>query len=1048
MDPSITQNILLSLFANGLTSLICYLGVKLEDLPFEDEDSVSSLISKTNFDIIIEEFINAEELPEIDSKSICEFFTSPEVESIVLQIYAYQFSSSVFNESNSKSIEEIREEFNLVLSLYFGIDKEKNSKLMSQIFMILIAGCEETLNKWTNEGKLSAHEAESKYRFKAICGILQTVNKNIELLSGKTKPNIHEIHKFVEKYRSIVGKRCERIRSASYNSKQRVPINDIYVCPDFIVEGSTKVTNRPLRGETRLRFACGKEIINLNQLLSHVFRIVLLGDPGAGKTTFVQKISHELITRYSERIFSGTCVTPTIVVLRDFQVKNFEKGISILDFIAEEANSNYQIPVPKYTFEYLLLNGHMLLIFDGLDELLDIKYREKIVDEVESFCTLYPSVPVIVTSRKVGYEQAPLRDDMFKTIELAPFNVEKINEYVTKWFALDDDLTNEEKNSKSESFMRESQIASDIRSNSLMLSLMCSIYLEENYIPENRPKVYQKCSEMLFEKWDGHRGISSNTLIPNAKIKPLIAYLAHYIFTKESIESSQEGVTEKELIEICSEYLFDTIYEDIDEAERAAEDFIDFCRGRAWVFTDIGTKNGENSYQFTHRTFLEYFTAYWIVRKYPIEEICEILLPKICKREWDTVAQLVFQIKYESAEDGDTLFKELIKKSRIVKNEERFNLMDFASKCLKFIIPRPQITREIVTECFNMSVNSGLELIEVLKNHKKELGNETYELSSIEYHPIDEIGEYVMNSDYDPIEPILLIRDTLLENRNVISKTIRDLIIDTFINGNENESILSLEICLNIPKDSPFVLDKTFYENKENENFWELFSGETFQCCFSNKSDFILRNLHLSIGCYLQNKLALNDIIDVHGLKFLLYDYSYIITPRTRYSAIADRLLLTWVSGSQINSDELKKIGVTFLLSSTRCIKINENILYMEMFIKSIERVTEIKKNNILNQDPDSLFGVFCLFACMLELRVEEKVLSIIQKIISFSDPLGFIFATWLGVGDPDQVENRIEKIGFTDDQKSFVIKWAKKEIHILELNSENDNDISVSIPK
>ena len=73
--------------------------------------------------------------------------------------------------------------------------------------------------------------------------------------------------------------------------------------------------------------------------------------------------------------------------------------------------------------------------------------------------------------------------------------------------------------------MIESEKVSDLRSNTLMLSLMCNIYRQENYIPENRPKIYQKCAEMLFKKWDKHRGINPGITIQDSKIESLISHI-------------------------------------------------------------------------------------------------------------------------------------------------------------------------------------------------------------------------------------------------------------------------------------------------------------------------------------------------------------------------------------------------------------------------------------------------------------------------------------------------------------------------------------------
>src|SRR5205823_13729081 len=110
------------------------------------------------------------------------------------------------------------------------------------------------------------------------------------------------------------------------------------------------------------------------------------------------------------------------------------RNCSILQFIESKANANYQVEPPPNAFRYMLLNGRAIVIFDGLDELLDTSYRLEISSDVESFCNLYPSVPVLVTSREVGYEQAPLDEERFEVFHLAPFDNEQVHEYINKWF--------------------------------------------------------------------------------------------------------------------------------------------------------------------------------------------------------------------------------------------------------------------------------------------------------------------------------------------------------------------------------------------------------------------------------------------------------------------------------------------------------------------------------------------------------------------------------------------------------------------------------------
>ena len=321
-----------------------------------------------------------------------------------------------------------------------------------------------------------------------------------------------------------------------------------------------------------------------------------------------------------------------------------------------------------------MLNGRAIVIFDGLDELLDTSYRQEIRDDVQSFCNLYPSVPVLVTSREVGYEQAPLDEKMFEVFHLHSFDDEQVQEYVKKWFSIADaaDLTEKQNQTRIEGFLKDSQIVPDLRSNPLMLALLCNIYRQENYIPRYRPDVYEKCAIMLFERWDRNRKLYIPPL-PEEHVRPLLEYLANWIYEDKQLRT---GVTEEELTFKATEYLQEWLYENIHKAEKTASDFIEFCTGRAWVFTDTGTKkSGEKLYQFAHATFLEYFAAAHLVRicRTP-DALIAVLSPRIARREWDVMAQLAFQLQSKkSVGAADELLTFLVNQSRGNKKDASWN---------------------------------------------------------------------------------------------------------------------------------------------------------------------------------------------------------------------------------------------------------------------------------------------------------------------------------------------------------------------------------------
>lgn len=168
-------------------------------------------------------------------------------------------------------------------------------------------------------------------------------------------------------------------------------------------------------------------------------------------------------------------------------------------------------------------------------------------------------------------------------------------------------------------------------------------------------------------------------------------------------------VTEEQLIDETARYLQDRRYEDIDEATRAAREFVDFCKGRAWVFAEVGTSAaGDPLFTFSHRTFLEYFAAAYLASICDTpERLASTLGTHIARQEWDVVAELALQIKSRQIQDGATRFYTALLSSRkySATNSLR-NLTSFLARCLSFIDVPPAIIRELVDRSFRFVIQN------------------------------------------------------------------------------------------------------------------------------------------------------------------------------------------------------------------------------------------------------------------------------------------------------------------------------------------------------
>ena len=712
------------------------------------------------------------------------------------------------------------------MSLYLDIEEQRLQPFSDAVLNALLTSVQEALHGAIEKNLLAAHEAMESARHKMLLDEIANLQENFALLSSNVTIDVSAILQFEEKYRDLVGSVHAFIKPPHLESGRRVPIDDIFVAP--------RISTIP-RQKTR-----EPDAVELSAFLSGLYRGVLLGNPGGGKSTASAKICHDLATRYSERLFAGREVTPVLVVLREFGIQKKLSGCSIAQFIEMQSNSRYQLDPPPNAFQYLLLNGRLIVIFDGLDELLDTSYRQEITSNVESFCKLYPSVPVLVTSREVGYEQAPLDEKLFRMFRLAPFNEDQVKEYADKWFARDEEYTPEQKAAKARAFFSDSSLVQDLRSNPLMLGLMCNLYRAEGYIPRNRPEVYSKCSLMLFEKWDKARDI----LVPlpfEEHLRPAMEDLAYWIYSNDDL---QGGVTETSLVENASTYLNKWVFDDVRKSIQAAREFIQFCTGRAWVFTDTGTtKDGERLFQFSHRTFLEYFTACHLVSIHPTPDpLAGSLKPRIAKREWDVVAQLAFQIQSKRVQGAADRLLELLLEPDASSWSGTWNKLSFAERCLEFLVPSPAIRRQITKAALNFWSASARQ--------GSFDGVSTFPESRLE------LAEHISN---------LLLATA--ENRTTIGDEFENYLEKTILSPDVAEASLAAELSLILMHPTHLISSRSI--SVDAQNFWSEIANRVVNVSIAKILELAAANQSVCIRCCWDGMIATTKAVEYFGLSIV-----------------------------------------------------------------------------------------------------------------------------------------------------------------------------------
>lgn len=999
--PAIAIGIVIGLIVNGLTTLVSYGLQKVGKTVKYKGDIRKALEKDTALILDIQEVLAniAKTEPFSSNKSLSSkvqsFLNSPAAESIVRQIY----SDYMVEGRRQKSIKQLREEFQICFANHLGVGVPDVKQIATELFQIISVGCHKAFDIAINQGILSAHEAKSIARHRVVLDELRAIEHNLSFLTAGSYSDLKTIEDFEKQYRCQVGIRHDQITIPHFDRAPTVDIDDVFVSPNFIC---------PPKEESQER-----EMISLEDFLARLYRSVLLGDPGGGKSTLAQKICHDLNKSYERRLIGDRLLTPVLVILREYSAKKKKDGSSVIQFIESEVTSKYQLPqeAPSGAFEYLLHNGHLLVIFDGLDELLEPSYRREISKDIVLFCNLFPSVPVLVTSRVVGYEQAPLNPDNFETFHLASFTDKQVSEYVNKWFNNDTSLIPDERKRRAEAFLLESSVVSDLRSNPLMLALMCNLYRGAGFIPRNRPEVYKKCSEMLFERWDPSRDI--RVQLPISEPKVLLGYLAHWIYSDESLQS---GVAEDAIVKEASRFLCPRRFESEEEAEKASCEFIEFCRGRAWVFTDVGTTpEGKDLYKFTHKTFLEYFTAAYIVRNNNTpEKLWALLRPKIAERAWDVVAQLAFQMLHEQVEGAsDELLNLLLQDAE--KKEEIWAFLSFGTRCLQFIFPSPKTIRAL-TEA---SVRT---LVEVPNSGPFEKIEDGIEFDVLRY------------------EPVVLTKALLSaapECRSTIADSIERTIVNYAKSADNRMALRAIDLGLTLQTALDIHTESSF--GQEMSEYWSTVEMRIFKQVNAKLENLAPHDffafLHWADH---SNDLSIEQLFEWYTPDHLWEDHSYVVFKNVFGSSIgADLLEYSPGFGVAVKDAFLEDIEVR----SRAAGKLGRILLHTQFPCFTAEKVDFWSMHDELElvKDPlmkvpiswDVIFGLWCLWATTAELGEEqEHTVKDLEKIRSPVIKAIFdVLQARKQEINPDEVLQSLKDFNIPKNALEFVKRWITGQV-------------------
>lgn len=548
-------------------------------------------------------------------------------------------------------------------------------------------------------------------------------------------------------------------------------------------------------------------------------QVVLLGDPGGGKSTHTKKLCCEIAELASKNFF----YMPLFIQLRTFAAHRQKSDVSLFDYIAKVASEicpDTTGDVVRGFLNYNLGVGRAVIVFDGLDEVLSDPARHQLSREILNFARRYPLCRFIVTSRFVGYDVAPL--DTFQHVAVGPLDEEGIARLYKNvcCHTIGMDMAAAD-NKFDRFFLTAREKARELISNPLLLTLIIIVENKKREIPDNRADLYSICAELLFDRWDRFRDINPD-LPERYRLYDLLMFLSFQLY-----ENAEYGgrVSKEELLRLTKSFFIqDYIDSRESKASEAATKFVEHLTGRAWILHEVG----EKIFEFTHRTFMEFFYARYLAMKNELtEDLFGSLRQDISKGQKTVPAHLAFQMRAKdnravSIRITNSLISE-------IKNSNSINFVSFSAQAANYLLPSAGELEDLVDVVSNACIEADFSPpLLVLCSNEGPLGRSIRLKLIRSLYRIDRVPKLVKFARL--LDELIRIRD--LEPQEGKSE-LEDALKDTFFTRFEKirgSSPFITKLLFDLGFDTPReILEKhgtRLWVNNHSRNFFDIRIGD------------------------------------------------------------------------------------------------------------------------------------------------------------------------------------------------------------------------------
>lgn len=460
--------------------------------------------------------------------------------------------------------------------------------------------------------------------------------------------------------------------------------------------------------ESQLRSQYGldrsAEVGAARQLYQRFNNVLVLGDPGSGKTCFVK---HEILAYCNSASQQGSWYAYHLpVYLSLAEAARLINADTDLLQICEIVSSRRGIALPKEVIENALAEGRCAFFFDGLDEVGYLDKRIALVGQISKLVEDFVHLGnrFVLASRPAAVQPVDIPEN------LTPLQLKGLTETEMRILAArvltvrvgqdeENDLTKDEKEliEKLLEDTRNSPGIARIASNPLLLTLLVLIYANTGALSARRHLIYAQAIKTLVSV----RGRQTREQqISEADLRTRLGALAVSIFNREVAEIPRRY----EVLKILSPFL--------PTAENNAETS-DCESGNAFIqevaeatgLLNIHTQEddpSEDLITFMHYSFLEYYAAAGL-----LSNNYSSLLPKLSSNpRWRDVTTLLFGILSEQG-DVTNVLKTILQENEAADAIEKNKLL-LALECASECDVPPEAAQVIIAQEIYITLSSGV----------------------------------------------------------------------------------------------------------------------------------------------------------------------------------------------------------------------------------------------------------------------------------------------------------------------------------------------------